>query len=647
MKVSLTTASFCLLAALAYSAVRAEEGDTLKTYVLDELVVSATRAEILRSSAPSSVTTINHQQIAGFAGTTLADALETVPGVSFRSYGGSGALHSLSIRGMAAEHTLVLVDGLRLTSYQNGQTDLGILLSSTVDRIEVVKGGHSSLYGADALGGVVNIVSRSPVQGLRGNVTAGRGSFGFQAEEISLEAADSTLGGSVLVRRERGTEDYGFDFDDGQHITRLARSNGDYRLISLDTGLEWRPMDGVQTGLRWTFWSAERGSPGPVFSTDPKGKARLTDRTHRIHGFARWRTSGSVNLGLHASYLRSYELYTDPDLLVGDIPLSSEYTNSAITLAPELQYAPSPFLTGVIGLELVRAGLRSKAVNAADRSQQSVFLSTQHVLPLGSRWPTELIIYPSLRYDHFSDFGHAWSPRLGVNLGIIDIPRLRLRGSIGESFRAPTFNDLYWREGGNPKLKPERSLSLDGGVIVSFEGFNVDVGAFTMRTTDRIVWIPGRGGIWSPVNVSDVRSRGVEAEITWRGWDGIVQATLNSTWTSSIKNSADYPGDPTEGKELIYVPRQTVHALVLIALRPMTFAVKHSWSSYRYTTEINDRYLPQHGVTSAAVTLEQVVSPLRTSLKLEVTNLFNTSYQIMAYYPMPPREIRCTLGVAL
>jgi hypothetical protein len=129
--------------------------------------------------------------------------------------------------------------------------------------------------------------------------------------------------------------------------------------------------------------------------------------------------------------------------------------------------------------------------------------------------------------------------------------------------------------------------------------------------------------------------------------EGLIDLSLNGTWTNATKESEDYPRDPTSGKELIYVPRQAVRIALTIRTGSTTVFVEHAWSSYRFTTEVNDRFLPSYGITSGAIRQDVSVNDIRFWLKAEGTNLFNTSYQLIALYPMPLREFRVTAGVGL
>jgi len=133
--------------------------------------------------------------------------------------------------------------------------------------------------------------------------------------------------------------------------------------------------------------------------------------------------------------------------------------------------------------------------------QRSVFAATQHTVALPWTVPFEFILYPSLRYDDFSDFKSDVSPRLGVNVGLVKEPVLRIRASYGKSFHAPVFNDLYWKYGGNPNLRPERSTSFDAGCTAELNAggrLRLDASYFSIDAKDRIVWTPGSDGFGRP-----------------------------------------------------------------------------------------------------------------------------------------------------
>jgi outer membrane receptor protein involved in Fe transport len=386
--------------------------------------------------------------------------------------------------------------------------------------------------------------------------------------------------------------------------------------------------------------------------TDPSssGKARLSDKTTRGMLGTEWDLGSSLSANLTGMATYSEEDYADPGILLNGIPLSSSGINRQFQITPELRYTGSPTLTGTLGADLGNASYRGTDLSNADRRYVGVFASTQHNLSLGSGIPFDLNIFPSLRYDSFSDVEGDLSPRIGVNLGLVQVPEIRIRSSYGKSFRAPTFNDLYWIAGGNPDLKPERSLSLDAGILASVEWngvWTLDGSYFNINTKDRIIWAPTSGTYWSPKNISEVRSSGFELEGTWRGFDGLLTLAANATWTDARKTSQDYEGDPSQDKQLIYVPAQTFNVSATVQTGGVRFYVENLWVSYRYTTETNDKFLPSYSVTSAALAYRLPVGLFRLLLKAEATNIFDTQYQVLALYPMPTREFRLTAGVEL
>ena len=621
-----------------------------KTFLLNEVVVTATRTATALDDVPSAVDLVSREQINAQPGGLLSSVLNAMPGLYIRSYGGGGAVQVVSLRGMAPEHTLVLIDGQRYNSFQNGQADFGLLSSSDVQRVEIVRGGYSSLYGADAVGGVINVITRQPTEDMRASIAGGLGSDGYSSQEFSLSGSEYGLGWTGKLRNETGKGDYEFRFSDGRTTTMLRRSGDDFRMLTGDARLTYAAAEGLRADLALFYSTADRGSPGAVTDVQSGGKARLADDVARMQMNLDWTASPSITGSLKSSVQYSRETYNDPLTLINGSPQMSLYTNRTFLLSPELRYAGSADFTGNAGIEFARATLSSSEVNQALRLQRSAFVSTQHVIPLPFEVPFDIALYPSLRYDSFSDVSADLSPRIGLNVGLLRDPEVRVRASYGKSFRAPAFNDLYWKAGGNPALKAERSLGFDCGALSTvplYGTLHLDISYFSIMTDDRIVWIPSSDGHWSPENITSVQSSGFEGEIRWEGFDGVVTLAMNSTWITARKESSDFPGDPTEGKLLIYIPRQTVNASATVRFREASLYLEHSWVSYRYTTETNDRFLPSYALLSAAIRVPVHAGILTTWAKVEGTNLLNTSYQIIALYPMPLRQFRATLGVDL
>jgi len=396
----------------------------------------------------------------------------------------------------------------------------------------------------------------------------------------------------------------------------------------------------------FSITDADRGTPGAVTAPEQNSGPRLADRMLRLHqsvGFgAREGWEGTI----HFLFAGNHQTYLDPGLVLNGEPLRSRHDLQTLFLNPEVGCEFSSVFAVRGGVEIAENSLSSSNVSDVVRRQQSIYLGTRHTLS-GSGWPQEIIIYPSLRYDSFARMASDLSPKLGINIAALAVPEVKIRASVGKSFRVPTFNELYWTPGGNPELSPERTVTLDAGVAGStdFAGtWMVDLSAFSIRTRNKITWMPGTGGIWSPRNSGEVSSRGIEASLVWTDPSAVVRLSLVSTWTDARKQSEDFAGDPGKGKRLPYIPPQVVHLTATLRFAGLEFYVAHSVLSYRYTSEANDRILPGYPVTDASIRYTFCAWNVRPFLRLAATNLFDTSYETFPLYPMPLREITLTIG---
>jgi vitamin B12 transporter len=636
---------FCSLA----SAQTPPPDSTSKTYAADEVVVTGTRFARSAFRLSGLVSGVSRAELSTLPGSLVADALGSLPGVSFRTYGSGASVQILSLRGMPPEHTLVLVDGQRISSYQNGLVDFGTLSSASVERVEVAQGGYSALYGGDAVGGVVNIILTPSPREFSASAATTLGSDGFSAQELHIGFPIGQSGVRASVRHERGTGDYRYVFSDGRSATELRRSGEDFQTLNAEARADWLPSENVAAYVSGSWSDADRGSPGPVTDPTSAGGSRLYDKQAAIRSGFEWRATDEFRARVAASGWYAGEVYADPRLING-LPTRTSTSNHAYLLAPTLHWIPAADLAVDFGIEFAQAFISGSDLSSASRSQRSVFTSLEYSPVPDAGIVHDFVLVPAIRYDAYSDVAGDVSPRMGISAGLFDQNTLRLRASVSKSYHVPTFNDLYWLMGGNPRLLPERSVSFDAGAHsrLRFMGIlDCDVALFSVSTRDRIVWVPGSSGLWSPRNYAAITSRGVEGSLTWTGPGDILRCEVNTTLMTSTKESADYPGDPTVGSELIYTPRQTTNAIVTAHMSGVAFSFRYSWVSYRYTTEINDHFLPSYGTASGAISYTMDLPGCSVKGKLEVTNLFNESYQIIALYPMPLRQLRGTLGVDL
>jgi outer membrane cobalamin receptor len=612
---------------------------------MEEIVITGTRFDVIPEKLPSSVAVFDRTALEAKNGDVVAAALQGSPGMYLRSYGSGGSLSTLTVRGQNPEHTLVLVDGQRYSNFQNGNTDLGILSLANVEKIEMARGSYSSLYGADAVGGVVNIITRKPEEQMRASVTSTVGSYGYQSYQGSVNGGAEGVGFAGDAKVERGRGDYKFRFDDGSTSTLLRRDDSDFRMLNAGARFSGMALPSLKYFVSTRYSDAERGSPNGVSSISDINLARLRDRDVFAQAGLDWRGSESIVPRLNSSFHYGHQTYTDPTYASDDY-----YFNRTLTLSPEVRFSVSPAFKGIAGADVARASIVSDLVAEKVRTAQSVFLSTEHAVAFDDGFIADMVFYPSIRYDRYSDVTSDVSPKLGLNAGVLHSPNIRVRASYGKSFRMPTFNEMYFKFGGNPSLQPERSLSFDAGVVATYgksSHYSAEANYFSIHTRDRIAWSLDADFNYTPKNIRDVACNGVELTAGWRTDDGRYSVECNSTWTDATKKNEDFPGDPTFDKKLVYVPERVVNFSATASVYGLAFYVRESWVSRRFTSETNDKQLPAYVTTDIALRRSFELRGTNLFVKGEVTNLFDESYQVISSYPMPLREFRVTGGVEL
>jgi vitamin B12 transporter len=619
-----------------------------REFSLPGIVVSATRWGIDANHLPSSATVLSTVDLETVGGTTLASALEGVPNLFIKPYGGPGAVATTSIRGMGAEHTLVLIDGQRINNVRDGQVDFGTFLLSGIDRVEILRGGYSSIYGSDALGGVINIVTKRPDGQERITAEASAGSYGMNGQALGVAFGLGEVGLRLAARREGGNGDYEFRFHNGGGSTLLRRSDADYSVNQLEAFADYSPTDNVKVGLTNIFGSSNRGSPGAVLSPSGSSRARLLDHDLLSQLSVDWTIDPSLLVRFGSSYDYEARTYSDPGLGSAGAALESRYNSGTWLLTPQLRYVIAPAAKLTLGAEVGHSIIRSNEVHDAVRDQRSVFLSTEHLFDLPRVFPYQLNLFTSLRYDGFSDVPGAFSPRVGLNIGLLRSPNIHLRSSFGRSFHAPTFDDLYWKTGGNPDLHPERSTSFDAGLLFTLDLFgplDFELNYFDIDTRDRIVWTPRADGLWSPKNLQRVESAGLEYILGWRLLASHLVLHASYTNSQAKKVSGDGPNDATADKQLIYLPLESASVAATLGLDRWSLSVKHSFTGFRFVTETNDPHfiLPSFQKTDLSLLCTIFSGTLSVRTKLEVLNFFNSDYQVFPGFPMPLRTYAMNL----
>lgn len=496
-------------------------GEAEDPIALDTLPVLGSRISSGLPLRTRSVQVMDREALDRLPVRNLAQALEWATSVELGAR--SPAQADLSIRGAGFEQLLVLVDGVRMSDPQTGHFDLDLTVPlERVERIEILRGPGSALYGSDAVGGVVNVVTRD------GGAWSGRvegGSFGTASG--LLQGGVSLPGeGSLQLSGERGRSDghrEGTEWDSriGSLDLRVPVAEGELRV-------------GAATARR-AFGADGFYAPFP---------SHETTRTRTAH--AGWRSDPGASVSLEPRV--SWRSHGDDFILDRADPAGYRNRHTSDQVAAELVVRGAPLggLSLAGGAELARHELRSNALGDRAEGRGALFAEAA-VIPA---WGPEFTA--GLRHDRYGPWGGFTSPSLaaGLDLGA----GLRLHGSVGRAFRGPSWTERHYQDpvhAANPELDPERSTSVELGGTLRTSTMDRWLGITGFRRTGRdlIDWARPVGdseAIWVTRNVNRSRTRGLEMEAGAR-LDSGTSVNIAGTWLSL---AADAPAE-FESKQLL------------------------------------------------------------------------------------------------
>lgn len=418
---------------------------------------------------------------------SFADLLKLDSSVDLRQRAPNGLQGDLSIRGGSFGQTLVLMDGLRLNDVQSGHHNLDVPAPlGAISRIEILKGSGSTLYGSDAVGGVVNFITHAPERSEIRFRTA-LGSFGTNQQAGDLSYASNRLGEELTFSRDFST---GFI------------PNRDYRNLSFAS--------------RTSFSSALGTTALTVANTDrPFGAEQFYGNYNSWERTRTWFVSARQELGAKTEAAFAYRRHTDLFVLYRDRP--SVFTN---------RHAVESYQGSVrrresfgqnwklfYGAEIYRDSIESTNLGIHDRIRTAPYVG------LDVRALRRFSFSVGLRDEIYGSFNHELSPTVAVGYWLS--PSLKLRASLSRAFRLPTYTDLYYHDPanlGSPNLRPERAWSYEAGIDWNAGGrLRASLTAFQRRERDGIDYVRSSpNDIWRATNFQRLQFNGIEASVALR-----------------------------------------------------------------------------------------------------------------------------------
>lgn len=487
--------------------------ENLQEFALDDMVVTASRVPTQKVDTPADISVITKEEIADQNYASASDALRAIPGVNVLGSGAKGSsMGQDKILLNGDERVLVLVDGRRMNLGSSGNSSADWLPPvNAIERIEVLKGGGSALYGTDAVGGVINVIMKKGSD-IGNHVTVKAAGGSWNAEQYAISASGSTdsgLGLIVSATKERRGE---YKFKNANGKSQLLKNSG-YDDTGVIVKLDQKVGEDNRIGVNFEHINAEGGSP---FGYSGFGN---TDSHKRISNNVALRYDWNESSD-ERGYVQVYKNYQHAHFRSPVASRQSNFTDSTIGIEAQQNFKFSDTDEMTAGLEYYKTTVDNNALYTGKRDINNKAIFAENRWEFAPTWQ----LNAGLRYDHHSKYGSEVTPKVALNKKFDENSNVYL--SWGRVFNAPTTDDLFWHQVdssqwgtfytyGDPNLKPEKGYVWTfGGNTKLNEKTSLSANVFYSKITDAIDWdytsVPN---YTLAVNVNKEKRRGLELSL--------------------------------------------------------------------------------------------------------------------------------------
>lgn len=610
------TCGFFVLAGLIFIGnAGAQENNDTSNYNLGKVIVSATKTQVYQAEVGSSTTVITGEEIKNSAKRSVRDVLRDVPGVSVTQTGALGGTTSVYLRGAKPGHTLVMIDGVEVNDPMETDRsfDFAHLTTDNIERIEVVRGPQSTLYGSDAMAGVINIITKE-----------GKGKPGFEGsfEGGAFDTFRETLGVSG------GTEKINYSLSaarlDSGGINKAARGLEDdpYRNTAFSSKAGWRLMENGELSLVTRFTDAVTSLDDGAFDDDRNYAAWWRDFSSKLafdQGINPW-WAHTLSFSYH-DVRRKYRDGSDATDTTEDIQSWYKGSNRKAEWQNNLYLAGWDTLTGGFEYEQERGASYYRSKSSITKIDRRTVYNTGVYLQNQFKFWEKLFITPGLRVDKHEIFGSETTYK--ISTAYLAQTSTRLKGNWGTAFKAPSLYQLY-SSYGDPGLKPDKSKSYDLGFEQGFlhDKVSFDLTYFHNDFKDMVEWDPVT---YKYKNIGKAMTKGFEIGSKLLPFKRL-SVGANFTYTDTE--------DKETGLELLRRPKRQFNLSLdwkFIDTADISFGITHAGSRK------DSGYITAKHYTRARMALSyDVTKNLRIMGRIE--NMFNRKYQEVTGYATPGRS---------
>lgn len=567
----------------------------------------------------------------------IGDVLSAYTPIAFKNYG-PGQLSTASFRGTSANHTAVLWNGLNINAPTLGQTDFSTIPVAGFDQLSVQYGSAASIVGSDAVGGSILLGSRASEKPFHMSVGRQQDTFNNSQTQADVRYAWPV------------NSQWAFS---GKTALYDGKMNNEYSEPTRNT-YALLPTETFQKGIMQDLFLHSRNDEeisAHVWLTDNKltltpedEQGREMTRTTAYRTMVRYQVR---TLTLRTAWVRDIIDYAKGDLSRPDHSVTDKFSSrieKGFTLNLGSNVNPVSIKTGG-EWTYYRSRVPGYAQSPASENRTDFFLLT--------RWqPTDRVTASAnLRQGLVTGFNPPFTPSIGLEYHLIQktLYNLLLKGSYGRSYRVPTLNERYWKDLGNPEIRPETGWNKELGLEQTFKAvfggtLRTSATFYHNRIKDWTYWNPSRN--YRVENLQQVLARGIELQLNYHRQSGSWQTGLDAGYAfnrSSQEKAYDNYSQDIVGKQLVFVPEHSANANAFVQFKSTRVTGQLQAVGKRYTTFDNSQFLDGHGLVNLLAATTFTLDKFRLLLQGQVRNVTDTFYLNVRNNAMPGRSFALSL----
>lgn len=636
--------------------------DSTQTKTIPQVTVTGDRTQNARSVATSKQADATLMQAAGSL--QISDVIKYFSGATVKDYGGIGGLKTVSVRGLGAQHTAVAYDGIIITDNQTGQIDLGKFSASQARSVRMVSGPDNDLLQPASLAAQAAVITLNASRPQLGNAAvrswseAKLGSFGTWSVLGGSDfraGPDNTISLQAEWLKSRGDYPY---IQEGAGSRHMTRDNSDIQRLRLEAALFSDLTENATLTTRAYWFQSEQGLPANIYYNDTPARERLWNRNGFIQSTLSQNVTDRLTLRINAKYGITHTRYLDPDANTIQGKTDNRYTEQEGYLSGVVLYRIRERISASVGIDGRLSGLDGNGAQMAAptritlNSTAAVKYASDRLTVTGRL--NHVITSEKTKLRKAAESYNHLSPTIGLNWLAWPSAGLHIRASHSNTFRLPTFNDLYFEQIGRRDLRPEQARVTSAGVTLDNQygtlhySFYADF--YNSDVKDRIMAVPDGNTVkWKMVNLGRVLTHGIETGLDISRTAGLIRPAARISYTYQRAMDKSDSGSSVWNHQIAYTPRHSASAVAWIETPMVNVSCNIIYSGEFFSNGYNgpEFRMPHYYETGCSAWREFELDGFTATIKAECINLTDYRYEFVHNYPMPGRQFRISAKIEL